>query len=570
MAAPASSRWPRPTVDEVFCLVAGLTLTLLYAWLLDDAYIYFKYVDNWLFLGRGLVYNPGEYAEGYTSPLWILLLAALRRLGFGYWTIVRGTGLAAFAAFWCGCVLVHRRLLAGVPGRGDDSSPGTAAGRIPRVNLPLSLLALNYGLLSYFTSGTESPLVALAAVACALCLIGPTGAIAQVAVGLSPLVRPELGLVWFLTAGWLTWRDRRPPWLLLSSGVVANGGWLLFRALYYADLFPTTFYLKVRSDPMQGLLYLHDAFAPYYFYAFALLGLIMLGSAWVVRWELRATTHARTATAAIACVMLAYVVLIGGDARHFRYLVFPVCLGALAVGGLPEGWWSARRRIPKAGIGILLSLSIAFLSASGTPRQARRNPLGRLLAGDDSPAVEPQIVDGIADAEHHRQHPELPRLSPWGTGAAIELRGQYEAWRSVGGADPPQLVNAEYLCWFHYRHFDQWSVHGFGLTDVVLARSRGEARGDDRPGHRMALLDRARELAALLPLRGLPPRAGTYRAAIEAGVAPPWVRANLPVLELLERKVYGPRDAWESLRLATHVGERVELDAAPAATPPAR
>ena len=124
-------------------------------------------------------------------------------------------------------------------------------------------------------------------------------------------------------------------------------------------------------------------------------------------------------------------------------------------------------------------------------------------------------------------------------------------------------MNSEYLCWYHYRHFDQWSVHGFGLTDVVLARSRGNARPDDRPGHRMALLDRSREEAAIVSLRGLPPRAGVHRAAVDAGLAPPWVRANLPVLELLERKLYGPRGAWESLRLAAHVTERIGLDAAP-------
>ncbi len=545
------------------CLVAGLALTLLYAWVLDDAYIYFKYVDNWLLLGRGLIYNPGEYAEGFTSPLWMLLLAALRRVGFGYWTIVRGIGLLSFAAFWWGCVLVHRRLLAGVPGQGDATKGGAGARRIPKINLPLSLLALNYAVLCYFTSGTESPLVALAAIACALCLIGPACAVAQVAVGLTPLVRPELGLAWLLAAGWLTLRDRRPPWLLLSTGLIANGAWLLFRALYYADLFPTTFYLKVRTSPMQGLRYLHDTFSPYHFYALAAAGLVLLGMAWGMKWESRSTTHARTAMAAIASIMLVYVVLIGGDARHFRYLAFPVCLGALAVGGLTEGWWSVRRRIPTAGVGILLSLFIAFWSVSGTPRQAVDIPFWRLLNGAESTAVEPRIVDGIADAEHHRLHSELPRLSPWGTGATIELRGQYEAWRSVGGADPPRLVNAEYLCWFHYRHFDQWSVHGFGLTDVVLARSRGDARPDDRPGHRMALLDRSREEAAILTRAGLPPRAGVYRAAVEAGAAPPWVRANLPVLELLEKKIYGPRDAWESLRLAAHVTERIDLDATP-------
>src|SRR3990170_5316259 len=46
----------------------------------DDAYISFRYLDNWL-SGTGLVYNPGERVEGYTNFLWIVLLAPFRLVG---------------------------------------------------------------------------------------------------------------------------------------------------------------------------------------------------------------------------------------------------------------------------------------------------------------------------------------------------------------------------------------------------------------------------------------------------------------------------------------------------------
>ena len=55
-------------------LLAWLTSV---AWFLtDDAFISFRYVRN-LLEGHGLVFNPGEYVEGYTNFLWILELAAL-------------------------------------------------------------------------------------------------------------------------------------------------------------------------------------------------------------------------------------------------------------------------------------------------------------------------------------------------------------------------------------------------------------------------------------------------------------------------------------------------------------
>ena len=47
------------------------------AWFLcDDAFISFRYTRN-LLEGNGLVFNPGEYVEGYTNFLWILELAAI-------------------------------------------------------------------------------------------------------------------------------------------------------------------------------------------------------------------------------------------------------------------------------------------------------------------------------------------------------------------------------------------------------------------------------------------------------------------------------------------------------------
>ena len=76
------------------------------AWFLtDDAFISFRYVRN-LLEGHGLVFNPGEYVEGYTNFLWILELAALWGL-FGVrpehaapWLSVAYTGGTLAALWW--------------------------------------------------------------------------------------------------------------------------------------------------------------------------------------------------------------------------------------------------------------------------------------------------------------------------------------------------------------------------------------------------------------------------------------------------------------------------------------
>ena len=46
----------------------------------DDAFISLRYANNFL-LGKGLVFNPGEYVEGYTNFLWVVLLVLSGLLG---------------------------------------------------------------------------------------------------------------------------------------------------------------------------------------------------------------------------------------------------------------------------------------------------------------------------------------------------------------------------------------------------------------------------------------------------------------------------------------------------------
>lgn len=64
--------------------LASATVAISFGWkeaVIDDAYIAFRYAAN-LAEGHGLVFNPGERVEGFTSPLFTLLMALAIRLGF--------------------------------------------------------------------------------------------------------------------------------------------------------------------------------------------------------------------------------------------------------------------------------------------------------------------------------------------------------------------------------------------------------------------------------------------------------------------------------------------------------
>lgn len=49
-------------------------------WLSDDAFISFRYAQHLAEHGE-LVYNPGEFVEGYTNFLWTLLMALGMKAG---------------------------------------------------------------------------------------------------------------------------------------------------------------------------------------------------------------------------------------------------------------------------------------------------------------------------------------------------------------------------------------------------------------------------------------------------------------------------------------------------------
>ncbi|MFZ4580189.1 MAG: hypothetical protein ACOYOB_17530, partial [Myxococcota bacterium] len=66
-------------------------------WLDDDQMISMRYGRN-LAEGLGLVWNRGEYVEGYTNPLWTLVMAAVHALGASdahaaLWVKLINTGL---------------------------------------------------------------------------------------------------------------------------------------------------------------------------------------------------------------------------------------------------------------------------------------------------------------------------------------------------------------------------------------------------------------------------------------------------------------------------------------------
>lgn len=210
----------------------------------DDSYISFRYAENWA-SGHGLTFNPGEApVEAYSNFLWIVLCAAVFKMGFSLPTAMPVVGvliaMANVALLW---TILRRR---GVP-------PLQAL-------FPLVLLACSGPFIMYAISGMEMPLFALLLLSMMYCLdvalVGGRllayGLLAANGVLLA-LCRPEgiIGLPVALIATYLFGRrrDRTAPsmkQLAIASGVFV-GVMVAYHAIrisYFGEVLPTPFLSK--------------------------------------------------------------------------------------------------------------------------------------------------------------------------------------------------------------------------------------------------------------------------------------------------------------------------------------
>ena len=118
----------------------------------------------------------------------------------------------------------------------------------------------------------------------------------------------------------------------------------------------------------------------------------------------------------LAAPVLLYVIKIGGDGRHFRYLAFPYCLLACAFGGIPERAWSYFRLRSPALLLPVAGVLVGLLTLSLYPRQLDRHPLRG--------GVGHKTVDGFNDAEIHRSR-IVPRFGDWSEKVTPSILREY-------------------------------------------------------------------------------------------------------------------------------------------------
>lgn len=298
----------------LLCLCAALVGAAARAWTCDDAFISFRYAEH-LVAGEGLVFNPGEYVEGFTNLLWTLWAAVAIAIGVDLttWTGLWGIAamLATLGVLWR---VTRTRALWGLIPLAPATGAAMADWQI------------------FATSGLETSAFALAVLGCCTAAASARPKLAAAIACAAILTRPEGMLVAALVGLHLWLRARRLRRDVLLYAAITLGCFATltaFRLGYYGDFAPNTFWAKssgtARFD--RGLGYLWLFAKQYPALAIAYFGGVVLalrGASRVSRPD-EADSPASSATLQVSVLVttgyLAYLAYVGGDFMFARFII---------------------------------------------------------------------------------------------------------------------------------------------------------------------------------------------------------------------------------------------------------
>ena len=315
--------------------------------LFEDAMVSMRYARN-LVRGYGLVWNPGEPpVEGFTNPLWTMVMAAVHLLPLPAHVmslVVQAIGAVILVAL---LIVVHRiaEQLADDGALGDAKGRPRAPGRKdvqrrtvrPFAIVAVILVAFYYPLVNWTLQGMEVGLLALiAATAAGMLLSGRSPAAIYALLAIGTFVRMDfvVTLGSFAVCGAILEPQRRARHLLVAliAAILALGLQTLARAIYFHDIVPNTYYLKLTGYPL-GLRVIRGAWVLLrsFTHSLGLLLFLPLAAVRLARPQLRGRLAALLVPFAGQC---AYSVWVGGDAWEDaiacnRYLAVAVPLALL-------------------------------------------------------------------------------------------------------------------------------------------------------------------------------------------------------------------------------------------------
>jgi arabinofuranosyltransferase len=364
---------------SVFSLCFVLGSYKLSDFVLDDAFITFRYSQN-LASGHGIRWNLDEGPlEGFTSFSWMLLNAAAIKAGFDPLLFSQLLSVAsALLAIW----LIGAR---------PRAHPLAAS-------IGMAGLALSPAFALITVSGMETAFCALLVLLFSLCSLSLEDNFTRNTIWLF-----LLALVCFLSRYDLVaffvpviichlamqlarrqWRELGTFSSLAVVSLALASSYLVWKSIYYGDLFPTSFYVKLRGFCLPGLEYVLGFMAQAAF-PYLIISLLLLS---VTPYEYM--RHVLPVGAGLACFSSFFLLVepIQGFLWRFLMPIYPLLLllfVVLASHADPFSLFARGRPLAILAAALLLAYPLHTLQETWSTKRGRnstdRVAVGRALAG---------------------------------------------------------------------------------------------------------------------------------------------------------------------------------------------
>lgn len=313
-----NTRWKFVAIFGIFSIL------ILLAWsnrfIQDDAYISFRYAENFS-KGNGFVWNVGEAPiEGFTNFLWTFFISIGIYLGFepvlfSYVLGISFFSITLFITYKLARLLLHSESLS---------------------LLTVILMGTNYSFSAYATGGLETIMQTclLSAVAYLSIQILPESKwkvrnllFISVLSSLAILTRIDSVIILAVVFVALFYRtfiatvnnnDKliRVAALVLPVFLIVLV-WFIWKYKTYGDILPNTFYVKVTSNSsiLRGGFFLILFFLTYWFFP------VMILSLFGIKWIVKNSRMNLAILMAIIGLWCMYIVYVGGDFMEFRLFI---------------------------------------------------------------------------------------------------------------------------------------------------------------------------------------------------------------------------------------------------------
>jgi arabinofuranosyltransferase len=297
----------------------------------DDSFISLRFSENFA-QGQGFTFNPGVRIEGFSNPLWVLLMAGLSALGLnlsaGDWVLPLAAKLTSVL-----CHLIIFGMIIRWAAKSKASPYALLGGMAWLVAASVNTI--------WAVSGMETTLHSLLLVWLAVSwsdLAGKSSLPASptsltIAMLLLVLSRPEGAMFGVVMLALWWWQDRKSVghtslrWKTAAFSFIALIAAIsVFRWIYFGDLLPNTFYAKATGSLLFRLR--HGA---------QYLGLALLatgGWVWIAAlWHDRDKDgFLRAAPQLLIAAQIAFILYAGGDwMQAWRFWATVVPLGVMGL-----------------------------------------------------------------------------------------------------------------------------------------------------------------------------------------------------------------------------------------------